>query len=83
MQAALTTAAGAKSATFNVDFSGLSQTGQTFSIQVTGYTGTWDTNGIPLALVESISANVATVSVFNAHGSNALNGIVTFTYRAL
>lgn len=77
----LTTAAGAKSATFDIDFTGVAANAN-IQLQVTGYTGTWDTDGIPIALVEGVAAGVATVSVFNA-GANALNGTITFTYHIL
>jgi hypothetical protein len=82
MFGALTTATQSLSATFTIDFTAAGAA-SAFQLQVTGYTGTWGTNGIPQAVVQSVSAGVATVAVYNLSTANALNGTVTFSYMAL
>lgn len=82
MFGALATAAQSLSATFTIDFTAVSTTA-IIKLQVTGYSGTWGTNGIPQAVIQSVSAGVATVSVYNQSAANALSGTVTFSYIAV
>lgn len=82
MFGALATAAQSLSATFTIDFTAVSTTA-IIKLQVTGYSGTWGTNGIPQAVIQSVSAGVATVAVYNQSAANALSGTVTFSFIAV
>lgn len=74
----LTTAAGVTSSTFDVTW--------TYPLvgvpifQVSTYSGTWTTNGLPFAVVTARDEQSATVAIVNAHGANALLGTVTLSY---
>jgi hypothetical protein len=78
MFGSLSTAAGVTSATFDVTWA-YPVTGVPI-FQVCGYTGTYTTNGLPCVAVTALSAQSATVAIFNAHGANALSGTVTLSY---
>lgn len=53
-------------------------TGTTVRASLVDYSGTFATNGNPVAVVDAINTGNGTASivVINTHGSNALNGVV-------
>lgn len=79
MQGALTTAAGATSSSFTVNNSACTTT-SVVDAKVTNYTGTYSTNGIPVAIVSAVSSGSFTLQVANVHGTNALSGTVTIDF---
>lgn len=75
----LTTAAGGTSSAFTVNNSACTAT-SAVEARVTNYTGTYSTNGIPLAVVSAISAGSFALQISNVHGTNALSGTCTIDF---
>jgi len=75
---AATTAAGS-SESFTVTNSTVS-TSSVVLASIGDYSGTYDTNGIPLLYVDSISNGSFSIRVYNAGASNALNGTLKIKF---
>lgn len=76
----LTTAAGAISSAITVNNTTL--TGDS-RIQATiiNYAGTWGTNGVPVVCLGAITSGTGfTFQIYNAHGSNALSGVIKIAF---
>ncbi len=73
------TTAGVTNAAFTINNNIVTAT-SIVSCDISGYTGTLVTNGIPVVTTCVASAGVLTANVTNVHASNALNGAVTINF---
>ena len=78
----LTNVAGA-SVTFTVNNSYLVTGNERILLEPQVYSGTYTTNGLPVAQVNGIFIGQFQITIFNAHTTNALNGNMTLLFRVI
>lgn len=76
---AYSTAAGGTASPFTVNNSTVTATSKVIA-NISSYSGTYTTNGIPIVHVSNITGGSFQLRVSNVHGTNALNGIIVFDF---